>query len=130
LPSGSVNPRSNGISETDIRKALEQCLFDHALPGKKGMGVMTEAEAEYWDDYYTKNTVMPDLSKPGLFSRNYGTGVQLDLQTTRTLAARAEAVHKTPLRLSAIRCGKKQPRQYKSQRELLMTLGGCSVKKR
>ena len=60
------------------------------------MNEMTEAEAEYWDDYYTKNTVMPDLSKPGFFSRAYGMWVQLDPETTRALAARAEAAHKTP----------------------------------
>ena len=60
------------------------------------MNEMTEAEAEYWDDYYTKNTVMPDLSKPGFFSRAYGMWVQLDPETARALAARAEAVHKTP----------------------------------
>jgi hypothetical protein len=60
------------------------------------MSEMTEAEAEYWDDYYTKNTVMPDLSKPGIFSRKYGMWVKLDPETTRTLAARAETSHKTP----------------------------------
>jgi hypothetical protein len=60
---------------------------------EKGMSEMTEAEAEYWDDYYTKNTVMPDLSKPGFFSRTYGMWVQLDPETTRALAARAEAAH-------------------------------------
>jgi hypothetical protein len=29
---------------------------------------MTDREAEYWDDYYTQNTIMPDLSKPGYFA--------------------------------------------------------------
>ena len=60
------------------------------------MSEMTEAEAGYWDEYYTKNTVMPDLSKPGFFSRTYGMWVQLDPETTRALAARAAAAHKTP----------------------------------
>jgi len=46
---------------------------------------MTEKEAEYWDDYYTKNTIMPDLNKPGHFSRKYGMTVILDPETTRTL---------------------------------------------
>jgi hypothetical protein len=30
---------------------------------------MTDEEAEYWDDYYTKNTIMPDPDKPGYFAR-------------------------------------------------------------
>jgi hypothetical protein len=60
------------------------------------MSEMTEAEAESWDDYYTNNTVMPDLSKPGFFARKYGMWVKLDPETTRTLAARAEAGHKPP----------------------------------
>ena len=60
------------------------------------MAHMTEQEADYWDDYYTKNTVMPDLSKPGFFARKYGMSVKLDPETTRLLADRAEANHKTP----------------------------------
>jgi hypothetical protein len=33
------------------------------------MKEMTDQEAEYWDDYYTKNTIMPDPTKPGYFAR-------------------------------------------------------------
>ncbi|MDR3342172.1 MAG: hypothetical protein LBT14_05175 [Treponema sp.] len=33
------------------------------------MKEMTDQEAEYWDDYYTKNTIMPDPDKPGYFAR-------------------------------------------------------------
>jgi hypothetical protein len=36
------------------------------------MKEMTDKEAERLDKYYTENTVMPDLSKPGYFSRKYG----------------------------------------------------------
>ena len=60
---------------------------------------MTDQEAEYLDDYYTKNTVMPDLSKPGYFSRTYGMPVILDPETTRTLTAYAETVHQTPAQI-------------------------------
>jgi hypothetical protein len=60
------------------------------------MAHMTEEEADYWDEYYTKNTVMPDMSKPGFFARKYGMSVKLDPETTRILAERAEAKHKTP----------------------------------
>jgi hypothetical protein len=30
--------------------------------------IMTDKEAEYWDDYYTKNTIMPDPSKNRLLT--------------------------------------------------------------
>ena len=56
---------------------------------------MTDEEAEYWDEYYTKNTIMPDLSKPGFFALKYGMTVKLDPETTRFLADRAETTHKT-----------------------------------
>ena len=59
------------------------------------MKEMTEEEAEYWDEYFTKNTIMPDLSKPGFFARKYGMTVKLDPETTRFLIAQAEATKKT-----------------------------------
>ena len=37
---------------------------------------MTDEEAEYWDVYYTQNTIMPDSSKPGFFARKYGMSVK------------------------------------------------------
>jgi len=57
---------------------------------------MTEKEAEYLDDYFTKNTIMPDLNKPGYFARKYGMAVTLDPETTLSLITYAENVHKTP----------------------------------
>jgi hypothetical protein len=62
---------------------------------------MTDREAEYWDDYYTKNTIMPDLSKPGYFARKYGMSIKLDPETSRVIAAHAEAAHKTPAEIIA-----------------------------
>jgi predicted HicB family RNase H-like nuclease len=59
------------------------------------MKEMTDEEAEYWDEYFTKNTIMPDLSKPGFFARKYGMTVRLDPETTQFLAAQAEATHKS-----------------------------------
>lgn len=57
---------------------------------------MTDEEADYWDEYFTANTIMPDLTKPGFFACKYGMTVKLDPETTRFLADRAEATHKTP----------------------------------
>ena len=62
---------------------------------------MTDQEAEYWDDYYTKHTIMPDLSKPGYFARKYGMSVKLDPETSRAIAAHAEVIHKTPAEIIA-----------------------------
>ncbi|MDR0320323.1 MAG: hypothetical protein LBI28_02355 [Treponema sp.] len=59
------------------------------------MKEMTDDEAEYWDEYFTNNTIMPDMSKPGGFARKYGMTVKLDPETTRFLAAHAEATNKT-----------------------------------
>ena len=57
---------------------------------------MTEEEAEYWDEYFTINTIIPDLNKPGFFARKYGMTVRLDPETTRFLADQAETTQKTP----------------------------------
>ena len=59
------------------------------------MNKMTDEEAEYWDEYFTNNTIMPDVSKPGFFARKYGMTVKLDPETTRFLAAQAETTHKS-----------------------------------
>jgi len=59
------------------------------------MNNMTDKEADYWDEYYTKNTIMPDMSKPGFFSKKYGMTVRLDPETTKFLAKQAEISHKS-----------------------------------
>ena len=60
------------------------------------MKEMTDEEAEYWDEYYTNNTIMPDLNKPGFFARKHGMMVRLDPETTNFLANQAETTRKTP----------------------------------
>ena len=65
------------------------------------MKEMTDEDADKWDEYYTQNTVMPDLSKPGYFSRKYGMTVKLDPETTCALATQSEAVHQTPAEIIA-----------------------------
>ncbi|WP_461246441.1 hypothetical protein [Treponema sp. R6D11] len=57
---------------------------------------MTEKEAESLDDYFTKNTIMSYLNKPGHFARKYGMAVTLEPETTKTLTNYAENVRKTP----------------------------------
>ena len=57
---------------------------------------MTDEEADYWDEYFTNNTIMPNLNKPGFFARKYGMTIRLDPETTQFLADEAEASHKTP----------------------------------
>jgi hypothetical protein len=66
------------------------------------MKEMTDKEAERLDKYYTENTVMPDLSKPGYFSRKYGMPITLDPETTQTLSNYAASIHKTPAEIIAL----------------------------
>ena len=56
---------------------------------------MTNEEAEYWDEYFTKNTIMPNLNKPGFFAKKYGMTVRLDPETTKLLIAQADATQKS-----------------------------------
>ena len=60
------------------------------------MNDLTDEEYDALDEYYTKNTIMPDMTRPGFFARKYGMTVKLDPETTRALADRAEITHKTP----------------------------------
>jgi hypothetical protein len=60
---------------------------------------MTEEEAEALDKYFTENTIMPDLGKPGFFARKYGMTVKLDPETTCRIAEWAESAHKTPAQI-------------------------------
>jgi hypothetical protein len=69
------------------------------------MAQMTEEEAEYWDDYFTKNPPKVDPAKKGtgFFTRRK---TLMDLRSTRTitvdtlsadyLTTKAIATHKTP----------------------------------
>jgi len=65
------------------------------------MKEMTDEEAIYWDNYYTENTVMPDLTQPGYFARNYGMPIILDSETTCNLTAYAKTVRKSPSEIIA-----------------------------
>ncbi|MDR0599845.1 MAG: hypothetical protein LBG84_07190 [Treponema sp.] len=56
----------------------------------------TDEEYDALDEYFTKNDIMPDISRPGFFSRAYGMTVRLDPETTRIITDRAQAEHTTP----------------------------------
>ena len=61
------------------------------------MARMTDEEADYWDEYYTRNP--PKVSgdgKSGFFVKHRGNIVILDDLSASYLHARAEAPHKTP----------------------------------
>jgi hypothetical protein len=58
---------------------------------------LTDEEADYWDEYYTKNP--PKVSgdgKNGFFVKHKGNVVILDDLSATYLHARAEGSHKTP----------------------------------
>ncbi|MHC6204425.1 hypothetical protein ACYULU_14700 [Breznakiellaceae bacterium SP9] len=59
------------------------------------MKEMTDAEAEYWDDYYTKNPPMVDPAKNGGFAKKSFHMVALDTLSADYLMTKAMAAHKT-----------------------------------
>jgi hypothetical protein len=61
------------------------------------MAHMTDEEADYWDEYYTKNP--PKVSgdgKSGFFVKHRGNIIILDDLSASYLHARAAGSHKTP----------------------------------
>jgi len=65
---------------------------------------MTDAECEYWDDYYTKNTfeLGPDLAKLGIkpgYAHNYLPLNELDQDVMEYLRKQATAFHKSQVQI-------------------------------
>ena len=67
------------------------------------MARMTEAEADYWDDYYTKNPPKPGPNGTGFFSQRKAAlaaqsalSITVDSVTAEYLTTKAIADHKTP----------------------------------
>jgi len=65
---------------------------------------MTEAECEYWDDFYTKNTFEPgpNLLKQGVapgFARNTLLLDELDREVAKYLNAQAKKFHKSQVQV-------------------------------
>jgi hypothetical protein len=62
---------------------------------------MTDQEAEYWDDYYTKNTIMPNPDKPGFFARKGLVLGCLDPDVVEYLRVQAEATGQTQAHIAS-----------------------------
>jgi len=62
------------------------------------MARMTDAEADYWDEYYTKNPPTPGPNGTGFFSRQRKTArsITIDSLSADWLITKAIADHKTP----------------------------------
>ena len=65
---------------------------------------MTDAECEYWDDFYTKNTFEPgpNLLKQGVkpgFARNTLMLDELDREVVEYLSAQAKTFHKSQIQV-------------------------------
>jgi len=59
---------------------------------------MTEEEANYWDDYYTKNPPVPGPNGTGFFTQKRKTALSLTIDSLSAdwLLTKAIATHKTP----------------------------------
>jgi hypothetical protein len=63
------------------------------------MKEMTEEEAEYWDEYYTKNPPEIDPSTNGGFAKKSFKMIAVDRLSENYLLTKAMATHKTPTEL-------------------------------
>ena len=73
------------------------------------MAEMTDEEAEYWDELYTRTTPKIDTSKPGYYTTHIAPllkaeaeskgDIKLDEATIRIIKAKAEAARQTPAEL-------------------------------
>jgi len=59
---------------------------------------MTDAEADYWDEYYTQNPPKPGPNGTGFYSqrRKAAISVTIDSLSADWLVTKAIAAHKTP----------------------------------
>jgi len=62
------------------------------------MARMTDEEADYWDEYYTKNPPEPGPNGTGFFSQRRKTArsITIDDLSADWLMTKAIATHKTP----------------------------------
>jgi hypothetical protein len=67
---------------------------------------MTDKEAEYWDDYYTKNTIMPDPDRPGVLALTGRILGDMDSDVAEYVRVQAAATGKTQGQDAALRADK------------------------
>ncbi|MDR0600083.1 MAG: hypothetical protein LBG84_08390 [Treponema sp.] len=84
----------HGVGKEDIRWAFDTAGYD----GGRRMARMTDEEADYWDEYYTKNPPVPGPNKTGVFTqrRRAARSITIDGLSADWLMTRAIATHKTP----------------------------------
>jgi len=65
------------------------------------MARMTDEEADYWDEYYTKNPPVPGPNGTGYFTRckNAALSVTIDSVTAEYLTNKASETHTTPAQI-------------------------------
>jgi hypothetical protein len=59
------------------------------------MAELTDKDYDALDEYYTNNTIMPDMSKPGYFSAHKAHLVEVDDLSADWLRVTAEATRKS-----------------------------------
>ena len=62
------------------------------------MARMTDEEADFWDEYYTKNPPVPGPNGTGFFTQRRKTArsITIDAISADWLSTKAIAAHKTP----------------------------------
>jgi len=77
---------------------MQEYLLPFNTERGKMMARMTDEEADYWDEYYTKNPPTPGPNGTGFFSRQRkaARSVTIDDLSADWLMTKAIASHKTP----------------------------------
>jgi hypothetical protein len=57
--------------------------------------VMTNEEADFWDEFFTRNTVMPDPARPGVLAMTGRILGELDSDVAEYVRAQSAATGKT-----------------------------------
>jgi hypothetical protein len=77
-------------------------MQEYLLPFDTGRGIimprMTDEEADYWDEYYTKNPPVPGPNGTGYFSKRRAAArtITIDDFSADYLMVKAMDAHKTP----------------------------------
>jgi hypothetical protein len=77
---------------------VQEYLFSFDTERGTFMARMTDEEADYWDEYYTKNPPSPGPNGTGFFTqrRKAARTLTIDNLTADWLLTKAIAAHKTP----------------------------------